>query len=159
MKSTRTFPCSLADRSRWAALRLLACLLLCCVLPVAEAAAELVVIANPKSGVEKLSHDDVVNIFLGRFRQLPSGVSALPADLPPAQPEKAVFYRLLVNKELAEINSYWARLVFSGRTSPPRQVGSSDDLLKWVAGNPGGIGYLERSQVDARVRVVFELAP
>ena len=128
-------------------------------LSATEAVADVVVIVNPKSGVEKLSHDEVVNIFLGRFRQFPSGLSALSADLPPAQPEKAIFYHLLVNKELAEINSYWARLVFSGRTVPPKLVGSNDDMLNWVANTRGAIGYVDRSKVDARARIVYEFVP
>lgn len=135
-----------------------ACFLCTLLLPAAEAVADVVVIANPKSGVDRLSHDEVVNIFLGRFRQLPSGLSALPADLPPGEQGKAVFYRLLVNKDLAEINSYWARLFFSGRTLPPRQASSDEDLLKWVAATLGGIGYIERAKVDGRVRIVYELA-
>ena len=140
--------------------RFLILLAICTLLLQATAAvADVVVIVNPKSDVEKLSRDEVVNIFLGRFRRLPSGLSALPADLPQAQPEKAAFYRLLVNKELAEINSYWARLVFSGRTVPPRQAASDEDLLQWVAATPGGIGYIERAKVDGRVRIVYALAP
>lgn len=127
--------------------------------PAADAMAELVVIANPKSGIDRLSHGDVINIFLGRYRQLPSGLAARPADLPATQPERAAFYRQLVNKELAEINSYWARLVFSGRTVPPAQTSGNEDLLKWIAATPGGIGYVERAKADGRVRIVFELAP
>lgn len=142
----------MANRSRRLALALLLALF-----GMGQAAAELVVVVNPRSGVDKLSHEEVVNIFLGRFRQLPSGLSALPVDLPAAQPEKASFYRGLVNKELAEINSYWARLVFSGRTAPPRQASSSEELLAFVGGNEGGIGYVDRAKVDNRVKVVFEL--
>lgn len=123
----------------------------------AAAASDVVVIANPKVGAERLTRDDVVNIFLGRLRQFPSGQAALPADLPPAAPEKAQFYRQLVNKELAEINAYWARLVFSGRTQPPRQAHSAEELLSFVATTPGAVGYVERSLADGRVRIVFEL--
>ena len=127
-------------------------------LPVTESAAQLVVITNPKNGVTSLSRDDVVNIFLGRFRQFPSGISAQPADLPATQPEKALFYRMLVNKDLAEINSYWARLLFSGRTVPPRQALSNEDLLSFISKTPGAIGYLEKRKIDARVKVVLDLA-
>ena len=126
-------------------------------LPVMDSAAQLVVITNPKSGVSSLTRDEVVNIFLGRFRQLPSGISAQPADLPAAQPERAQFYRLLVNKDLAEINSYWARLIFSGRTVPPRQTLSNEDLLSFISRTPGAIGYLEKARVDTRVKVVLDL--
>jgi hypothetical protein len=126
-------------------------------LPAAMARADLVVVASAHSGVDKLSHGEAINIFLGRYRQLPSGIPALPVDLPDASQEKARFYRLLVNKDLAEINAYWTRLVFSGKTSPPRQMKSSGQALDWLAANEGGLAYMDRSQVDARARIVLEL--
>lgn len=121
-------------------------------------AADLVVIAHPKSGIDKLGRNDVINIFLGRFRQLPSGLTAIPVDLPADNGERNAFYRQLVNKELAEINAYWARLVFSGRTTPPRQANTVDEALDFVATTPGAIGYVDRGQVNGRVKVVFDLA-
>lgn len=68
--------------------------------------------------IETLSRTDVINIFMGRFRQLPSGATAQPIDIP-VSPVRAQFYRVLVNKEPAEMNAYWARLVFARRTVPP----------------------------------------
>lgn len=41
---------------------------------------DLVVVMNTNSGIERLSRDQVINIFLGRFRQLPNGATALPVD-------------------------------------------------------------------------------
>ena len=134
---------------------IVACLL--ALLPMIASAVEMVVIVNPRSGIDKLSLDEVINIFLGRSRQLPSGLSALPVDLPASHPDKASFYRRSVNKELAEINSYRARLFFSGRGNPPILATSTEDLLEIVGINPGAIGYLERSRINARVKVVFEL--
>jgi len=119
--------------------------------------ADLVVIAHPKSGIEQLTHEQVVNIFLGRFRQYPSGVTAEPIDQPPDSAEKAAFYQKLVNKELAEINAYWARLVFSGRTLPPRQAANAGEVLELVASSLGAIGYVERPKGESKVKIVFEL--
>lgn len=115
---------------------------------------DLVVIANPASGVERLSRDDAVNIFMGRYKKLPSGVSALPLD---QAGEKAAFYRALLGKELPEIRSYWARLVFSGQSAPPRQLDSAEEVIEVVASNKGAIGYVDRKSVDLRVSVVLEL--
>jgi hypothetical protein len=128
-------------------------------LPAAGSLAQLAVVANPRSGLDRLSREEAINIFLGRYRQLPSGLLAQPVDLPSGLPERAAFYRLLVNKDLAEINAYWARLVFSGRTAPPRQAGSVEDMLGFVAATPGAVGYLDRAKLDGRVRVVLELGP
>lgn len=133
-------------------------LLLLTLLPALAAAEVLVVVVNPASGIETLSRTDIINIFLGRFRQLPSGIPAQPIDLPVSM-AKAQFYRALVNKEPAEINAYWARLVFSGRTSPPLQTENPDDAIKALHASPGGIAYLERSKVSSREKIVFEFTP
>lgn len=124
----------------------------------AEARAELVVVVNPQNGIERLGEDDVINIFLGRYRRLPSGLAAEPVDIADGSSLRARFYRSLVNKSLPEINAYWARLVFSGKTRPPHTVGSVEEALRFVASQPGGLAYLERAQVDRRVKIVFELA-
>ena len=137
------------------ALRLFLLLLL---LPSLAAAESIVVVVNPGSGIESLSRNDVINIFLGRFRQLPSGITAQPIDLP-VSTERALFYRLLVNKEPAEINAYWARLVFSGRTLPPLQTDQPAEAIKALHAIAGGITYIERSKVSSREKIVFELTP
>lgn len=116
---------------------------------------ELVLLVNPESGIKSLSRTEVVNLYMGRFRQLPSGTTALPVDLIDARAE---FYQLLVNKTLAEINSYWARLVFSGRASPPRQAQDVAEVLDIVANNKGAIGYLRRRDINDSVRVAASLS-
>jgi ABC-type phosphate transport system substrate-binding protein len=129
--------------------------ILCCT----DVMAEVVVVVDAKSGVERLTQDEVINIFLGRHRKLPTGIAALPIDQPLAGGLRAEFYRKLADKDLAEINAYWARLYFSGKTRPPLQANSASEVLAHVVGNPGGVGYLERNQADARVKIVLTFAP
>jgi ABC-type phosphate transport system substrate-binding protein len=120
------------------------------------ARAELVLVASPHSGIERLTQDEVVNIYLGRYRRLASGLAAEPLDHPVDSEVRARFYRHLVGKSLAEINAYWARLVFSGKTKPPQVVANAEEMLRIVATQPGALAYVERSQADARVKIVFE---
>jgi ABC-type phosphate transport system substrate-binding protein len=119
-------------------------------------AGDLVLIVSPKAGITRLSQDEVTNIYLGRYRRLDSGVTAEPIDLPDDSTLKIIFYRQLVDKSLAEINAYWARLVFSGKTQPPRVSANSEQAIQFVAHHPGALAYVERNKVDARVIVVFE---
>ena len=119
-------------------------------------AAGWVLVAHPQSGLKALSQDEVVNIYLGRYRHLASGLTAEPIDQAADAPIRARFYRHLVNKNVAEINAYWSRLTFSGKTKPPRVATSSEQALQLVAHTQGALAYIERSQVDARVVVVFE---
>lgn len=120
-------------------------------------AAEMVVVVNAGSGIDRLSREQVLDIFFGRLRQFPSGLAAEPIDQPDDSPAKVRFYRLLVNKEVAEINAYWARLVFSGRTPPPLKTEYSSEVHRLIASKRGGISYVERSQVDPRMTVVLSL--
>ena len=138
--------------------RLLACLLFSVLMPLAAWADDIVVVVNPGSGVESLSRNDVINIFLGGFRRLPSGIPALPVDLPQGNPVREEFYRLLVGKNPAEINTYWSRLIFSGKTRPPLQAARVEDAQAMVLGSVGAITYLDRSKVDGRFKIVFELS-
>jgi len=123
----------------------------------ALAAGEPVVIVNLQSGVEKLSRDEVTNLFMGRQKRLPSGIVALPVEQAQPVATRARFYLLLVKKDLPDINAYWARLFFSGQAQPPRQVNSAAEVLELVAGNKGAIGVVDGALVDRRVRVVLDL--
>jgi hypothetical protein len=122
------------------------------------AAGEPVVIANLQSGVETLSREDVINLFMGRQKRLPSGIVALPVEQAQPAATRARFYQLLVKKDIADINAYWARLFFSGQAQPPRQAHSAEEVLQQVAANKGAIGVVDGSLIDRRVRVVLDLS-
>jgi len=138
---------------------LVASLALALVLPgaAAWAATDLVVIVNPASGVDRMSRDEVTAIFMGRTRKLPSGITALPIDQT-TDGDKPRFYKELINKDIPEGNSYWARLIFSGQGSPPRQADNVAEVIEIVSGNKGAIGYVPRSLADKRVRIVLDLS-
>jgi hypothetical protein len=124
----------------------------------AAAWAEPVVVVNAASAITKLGQDDVVNIFLGRYRRLPTGETAVPIDQPESTALRAEFYRKLVNKEPNEVSAYWSRLLFSGKTSPPLQAVTANDVAVLLMSQPGGIAYIDRSQVDKRFRIVMEFS-
>lgn len=115
----------------------------------------LVLITNPQSGLAQLTRSEVINLYMGRINRLPSGISALPLDLVDVREE---FYLELVDKRLAEINAYWARLIFSGRASPPRQVASSKEVLEIVINNRGAIGYVRQVDADERVMILMDMS-
>jgi len=119
----------------------------------------LVVIVNPAIGVQHLSRREVLDIFLGRYRTFPSGASALPIDLDVNSNERKQFYQLLAHKDSSDMGSYWARLTFSGKISPPFAVSDTRMALDIVANNPNAIAYVDRTAVDGRVRIALEITP
>jgi ABC-type phosphate transport system substrate-binding protein len=119
----------------------------------------LVVIVNPTIGVQHLSRREVLDIFLGRYRTFPSGASALPIDLDINSMERQEFYLVLAHKDPADMGSYWARLTFSGKISPPFAVSDAHMAVDIVANNPNAIAYVDRAAVNERVRIALEITP
>ena len=136
-------------------------LLILALLPVTRAgqAQTLVVIVNPTMGVQHLSRREALDIFLGRYRTFPSGASALPIDLDINSDERKQFYLVLAHKDPADMSSYWARLTFSGKISPPFAVADGHMAVDIVANNPNAIAYVDRASVDNRVRIALEITP
>jgi ABC-type phosphate transport system substrate-binding protein len=130
-------------------------------LPFAQAVAAqtLVVIVNPSVGVQHLSRREALDIFLGRYRTFPSGASALPIDLDINSAERRQFYLLLAHKDSSDMSSYWARLTFSGKISPPFAVADAHMAVDLVANNANAIAYVDRAAVDDRVRIALEITP
>jgi ABC-type phosphate transport system substrate-binding protein len=119
------------------------------------ASAEVAVIVNPKSAMATMTPDQVSAIFMGKSNTLPSGATAAPADLPESSPIREQFYSKAAGKTSAQVKATWARLTFSGKATPPKEMTTAADVKKYVASNPDAIGYIEKSAVDSTVKVVL----
>ena len=120
------------------------------------AAEELVLIVHRDSGISTLTREQASHLFLGRVKMLPSGGRANVVEV---EPLRASFYRRLLGREIAEINAYWARLQFSGRTQPPLRVSDSAAAVARVAEDPQAIAFVDAVPEDPRARVVLRLGP
>ena len=123
----------------------------------AIAQAQIAVIVNPKNPAAEMTADQVSGIFLGKSSTLPSGATAAPADLPDGSPVRDKFYSTVTGKQAPQVKAAWSRLVFSGKATPPKELGSEADVKKFVAANPDAIGYIEKSAVDASVKIVLSI--
>ena len=56
------------------------------------------------------------------------------------------------------MNSYWARLSFSGQMQPPQVVDTEAVMLRSRRDNPRAIGYLAKPPDDERLRLLLALA-
>lgn len=121
------------------------------------AQAQVAVIVNAKSAAAAMTADQVASIFLGKSTTLPSGATAAPADQPDSAAVRDQFYTKVTGKQAAQVKAAWSRLVFSGKGTPPKELASSAEVKKFVAANPDAIGYIEKSAVDASVKVVLSV--
>jgi ABC-type phosphate transport system substrate-binding protein len=119
------------------------------VLACACAQAEVVVIVNPKHPAASMTAEQVANVYLGK------DASFAPADLPESASQRNEFYTKVAGKDSAQVKAIWARLVFTGKTQPPKEIGSSADAVKFVAGNDKAIAYVDKGAVDGSVKAVL----
>jgi len=119
------------------------------------ASAQVAVIVNPKSSITSLTADQAAGIFMGKSNTLPNGATAAAADLPESNPAREQFYTKAAGKTAAQVKATWARLTFSGKATPPRELPSAAEVKKHVASHPDAIGYIEASAVDGSVKSVL----
>ena len=149
-----------AFRSPWLRPRgpLAAALAGCLAVFALSARADVFVVVPTSSSVHTMSQKELVDLYMGRSRAFPDGTFALPFDLPRDHPGRAEFYRALTGMDMAQINSYWSRLMFSGQTLPPQPLPGEQAMLDLVRRNPSAVGYaLQEPAADRGLRVVLVL--
>lgn len=119
------------------------------------AQAKPVVIVNRNNNISGMSRNEIIDLFMGRTKAFPNGSPVIPCDQGYNSETAAQFYRLLTGKSLAQINAYWARLIFTGRAVPPLQLKGNTMVLVEVRKNPAAIGYIDEKYVNDSVRVIF----
>lgn len=117
--------------------------------------AGVVVITNPTAGVTSLSQDDVSRIFLAKTKTLPNDKPVVPVNQNDGSPVRAAFEDKVLKKTPSQVNAYWTQLIFTGKGTPPKDVGADAEVKKLVAENPNIVGYIDSGAVDASVTVVF----
>jgi len=118
------------------------------------AQAEHVIVVSAKSAVGNLTKDQVADIYLGNSKEFPGGGQALPLLLASGA-VRTEFFDKVLGKNEAQAKAIWSRLVFSGKGSAPREVADSAEIIKLIAANPNCIGIIEKSAVNASVKVVL----
>lgn len=113
------------------------------------------VIVHPSNG-NALAEGDISRIFLGKKKSFPDGSEAIPIDHQHGSAVRSNFVGTLLKKNDQQIKAYWAQLMFTGKGTPPNDVGGSADVKKLVSENPSLIGYINLADADDSVKVVHQ---
>lgn len=121
------------------------------------AQADILVIVNAKNSITTLEKKQVMDLFMGRVSAFPDQHRAQTLDLKTGTPLRANFYKRLTGKNEAQVDAYWATLIFAGRMSPPKQLADEKTLINEVISNVEAIAYITRQALPTGVKVVMEL--
>ncbi|MGA3028928.1 MAG: phosphate ABC transporter substrate-binding protein [Bryobacteraceae bacterium] len=108
---------------------------------VALQAADVKVIANPSVGAASVSADELKRVFLLQKNSLDDGSHVEPVVAKGGATHEA-FLRDYLSKTDAALQTYYRSLVFTGKASMPKTLGSEAEVAAFVAKTKGAIGYV-----------------
>ncbi|MAX55077.1 MAG: hypothetical protein CL537_06135 [Alcanivoracaceae bacterium] len=118
--------------------------------------ADIVVVVDKDSPITSISQNQIRQVYLEGGGKV-DGVYVKPLDLPEQDKLRDRFYQDTVGKTPAQMKSYWARMIFTGRGVPPRSVSGVSAMKVMLENNPELIGYLPANQVSGNLRVLHQI--
>jgi hypothetical protein len=112
-------------------------------------AEEIVVIVNPAAA--PISKEQIADLYLARS----SGWTLI--DQTAGSAIYVEFYKKATGRDIAQVKAIWSRILFTGGGVPPKQLRDSAAVKKAVAANPKAVGYIEKSAVDASIKVAASI--
>ena len=114
---------------------------------VAPAHAEISIIVSAHSSLAP-PVTQVCQAFLGKIK------SPTPINLTEKNPLRDEFFAKACKKDPVQVQAMWGKLIFTGTGTPPAEVDSGAAMRKAVAADPNAVGYIDRKDVDATVKVI-----
>jgi TonB family protein len=122
--------------------------------PVCVIAAEVKVIANGSVKVDMISANDVKSVFLEESNSLRDGTHVEPVLEKDGQVHQTFLHEYLGGTD-DDLKNYYRALVFSGRGSMPKQLGSDAEVAAYVARTKGAIGYVSTETTVGDVKTLI----
>jgi ABC-type phosphate transport system substrate-binding protein len=112
-------------------------------------------IVNAKSAGRTIGRDAVAQVYLGKAQRWGDGSPIVAVDLSSTSPVRQAFSETVLAMSVEGVKNHWLRLVLSGDRRPPVTKRSDEDVIAFVAAEPGGIGYVsEATPLPTTVRAV-----
>ncbi|NOH18994.1 phosphate ABC transporter substrate-binding protein [Vibrio cyclitrophicus] len=120
-----------------------------------NAAAGMVVIGN-SAGADALTNADVKKLFMGKSNQLGNGSKVQIVELVDGAEGRIAFHEVATGRSESQLQSAWARLVFTGKAEAPVQVADYSAVINQVALNTNAIGYVDEAALTGDVKVLLK---
>ena len=102
---------------------------------------EVVIIVNPAVSDSVLTLDELQDIYLNKKTKWSDGKKIVFVTLkdPVTHPE---FLKKYIQRTASQFRNFWKQQVFTGKGKMPTVFNSEEELLDFVSGTDGAIGYI-----------------
>ena len=115
--------------------------------------AGVIIIANKDVKDTAITKADLKEIFLGKKVQWTDNTKIRFVTLKESGPHKT-FLRTYINKSSKQYSNYWRKMVFTGKGKIPKSFATNAEMIKYVSGTSGAIGYIGSSTKPANVNTI-----
>lgn len=131
-------------------MRLILFLLLFIFVPITQA--EIVIVTNKNSDINKLSKESIKYLYLAKVNKI-NDVKIKPL-LSKNKDLHERFINDIIDKDVLQYSSYWARLVFTGRKPIPRRL--SIEQIEEKLNEKNTIIYIDRKSINKNWKIIYE---
>lgn len=117
-----------------------------------NAFSEVSVIVNT-SNANSVDQSVIKKIFLGKSKTFPDGNKIIVYTLKDSNADAVDFRQNALKKSNSQYKSYWAKLAFTGKGTPPKEA-DDNEMINAIKNNPNAIGFINSSKVTADVKVI-----
>lgn len=112
------------------------------------------VVVHPDNPVTVLTADELSDVYFKRRTRWEDGTRALPVEQPAECPAREAFSRAIHGRSARAMVAHWQQQIFSGRGVPPPELADDREVLEYVAGNRGAVGYVSPGAALRGVKAV-----
>jgi len=115
--------------------------------------ADISVIVNA-ANADSFDERTIKRIYLGKMKAFPNGDKVTVLTLEDGAPETEIFRESALNKSNSQFKSYWSKLAFTGKGTPPTEVSNSAEMINAIKADASSIGFIDSNAVTGDVKVV-----
>ena len=109
---------------------------------------------NVSGAPSEMKQSQLKSVLMGETQRWKNGKRIIIALMKTSTPLGKTTSSKIYDMTGDELNKYWLALVFQGKAQAPVFFSSVDDLLEFVAQNPGAIGIVDKPVAMADVRAL-----
>jgi ABC-type phosphate transport system substrate-binding protein len=115
---------------------------------------EIAVIVNVANPATRISREELRPLFQTTKTQWPDGTKAEPLNLGDENSVRQSFDAAVLGLDPDRVARYWVDRKIRGGERPPRKVAAVSSMLRGVATDRGGIGYVPAAEVTPQVKII-----
>ena len=114
--------------------------------------AGIVIVTNKNSDINSLSKESIKYLYLAKVNKI-DNIKIRPLLSENKELHKR-FINTIIDKDISQYSSYWARLVFTGRKAIPRRL--TMEQIKEKLNEKNTIVYIDKENLTADWKIIYE---